>query len=199
MAEYSFVQNDPILIGITGGIGAGKSVVSRVLRCNGYEVYDCDSRAKELMEVSVDISDRLKERFGEECYDEDGHLNRPLLASRIFSSPVDREWVNGIVHSAVRRDIEEWRLGRDIAFVESAILHTSGLDRICKYIWLVEAPEEIRIERVLKRGGISEKDLRARIRTQQSEFDLLPREKLIRVDNSGEMSLLRQIEQIFQK
>lgn len=179
------------LIGITGGIGAGKSVLSRILRLKGFPVYDCDSRARMLMEESEKIVSLLKSRYGEDCVCGSGGLNRELIASRVFSDEREREWLNTLVHAEVRQDIESWfdALGAGPAFVESAIMVTSGLDRICDRIVLVDAPEELRVERALERGGARE-DIMRRIHAQRHEFDLLPEEKVVRVDNSGATSLL---------
>ncbi|MDE7116395.1 MAG: dephospho-CoA kinase [Muribaculaceae bacterium] len=184
------------LVGITGGIGAGKSVVSRILRLKGYRVYDCDSRAKELMTGSEEIIAALRERFGESCVLADGSLDRKLISSRVFSVEEERIWLNRLVHAAVRKDLDIWRkTGKDtLCFVESAIIATSGLDRMCDSIWLVESPEKLRIRRALGRGGITEKDLMQRIRTQQSEFDMLPPDKTKRISNSGDSSLIEQID-----
>ena len=187
------------IIGLTGGIGAGKSVVARVLRTKGIPVYDCDLRAKSIMEESEEIICKLKDRFGEECYHPAGNLNRKLLADRIFSSDEERKWLNALVHAAVKEDIISWRdqnSEASVIFVESAILHTSRLDEICSRIWLVEAPEDIRFQRAMDRGGISAENLKARMETQKKEFDSLPAEKLDRIDNSGRFSVLSQIDSL---
>ncbi len=187
-----------ILIGITGGIGAGKSVVSRILRLQNYPVYDCDSRARVLMEESEEILIALKARFGNECVLADGGLDRGLIASRVFSDDEERLWLNSLVHAEVRRDIGLWRNGSDagIRFVESAIMFSSGLDRMCDEIWLVDAPEATRVERAMNRGGITKEDLLRRIEAQHSEFDLLPQNKVRRILNDGTSSLLEQIKQL---
>lgn len=182
------------LIGLTGGIGAGKSVVSRILRLKGYTVYDCDLRASVLMENSETIVSELTGRFGEGCYLPDGRLNRILLAQRIFSDANERLWVNNLVHQAVKADLLRWIEENGDGFVESAILHSSGLEAICSEIWVIEAPEELRFERALIRGGISEENLRARMEVQRGEFNSLPLEKVRRIDNSGKSSLLERID-----
>lgn len=187
-----------ILIGITGGIGAGKSVVSRILRLQNYPVYDCDSRARVLMEESEEILIALKARFGNECVLADGGLDRGLIASRVFSDDEERLWLNSLVHAEVRRDIGLWRNGSyaGICFVESAIMFSSGLDRMCDEIWLVDAPEATRVERAMNRGGITKENLLRRIEAQHSEFDLLPQNKVRRILNDETSSLLEQIKQL---
>lgn len=186
------------VIGITGGIGAGKSVVSRILRLKGYPVYDCDSEARSLMESSEEILAALQGRFGEECILECGGLNRGYIASRVFNDAEELTWLNTLVHGAVREDVRDWveahaSAGKEILFVESAILYSSGLDKMCDRIWLVTAPEELRLERAMQRGGASEEDLRRRIESQRMEFDALPAGKVSEIENSC-ASLLDRVE-----
>lgn len=188
------------VIGITGGIGAGKSVVSRILRLKGYPVYDCDSEARSLMESSEEILAALQGRFGEECILECGGLNRGYIASRVFNDAEELTWLNALVHGAVREDVRDWveahaSAGKEILFVESAILYTSGLDKMCDRIWLVTAPEELRLERAMQRGGASEEDLRRRIESQRMEFDSLPARKVSEIENSC-ASLLDRVEEL---
>lgn len=165
------------LIGLTGGIGSGKSVVSRILRLKGYPVYDCDVRAKALMAGSADVKMSLTERFGEEIIDEEGDIRRDKLASIIFADADALQWLNGIVHRLVLLDIERWvaesGAGRNgLAFVESAILFTSGIDRMVRDVWRVTAPVELRLERVATRNGATREDTLSRMKSQQEESTL---------------------------
>lgn len=187
-----------MLIGITGGIGAGKSVVSRILRLKGFEVYDCDSRARELMESDDEILSALSDRFGERLIQDDGSLDRALIAEEVFTSDETRIWLNTLVHSVVRNDLEQWHDSSDddLCFVESAIMVTSGLDKMCDRIWLIDAPLQLRKERALKRGGVSPENLDLRIAAQSMEFDALPPEKIVIIENSYNSSLLTQIEML---
>lgn len=189
------------LIGITGGIGAGKSVLSRILRLKGYSVYDCDSRAKMLMDESLELLDALLNHFGEECVTPARTINRSALSKRVFENDIEREWLNALVHSEVRRDLAEWcgRHGKErILFVESAIIYSSGLADMCDRILLVEASEETRIERAVSRGGISRENLMLRMEAQRREFDSLPEEKLVRIVNDDDTSLLSQIDRVME-
>jgi len=147
------------------------------------------------MEESVEILNSLKKRFGEECILEQGGLNRELIAGKVFSCEEDRRWLNSLVHAEVRRDISEWMLTLDgeVAFVESAIMVTSGLDKMCDRIMLVEAPENLRIMRTMRRGGISRENLSMRIESQRAEFDSLPAGKVVRISNCGNSSLLEAV------
>ena len=117
-------------VAVTGGIGSGKSVVSRLLSIMGVPVYNCDSRAKELMESDILIRQGLVRMFGEECYDAVGRLNRKWLASRIFVDKSAIERVNELVHPRVKADFTNWaeQQQQPIVAVETAILFESGVN-----------------------------------------------------------------------
>lgn len=186
-----------ILIGITGGIGAGKSVVSRMLRGRGFTVFDCDLEAKRLMESDTSLMEALAEVAGSDIYDAEGHLCRKLLASRIFSDTALRESVNRLVHAAVRQEMmRRYTLSERIFFVEAAIMASSGLAALCSSVWLVDAPREIRFRRAMERGGISECDLQARMTAQENENRLLAEAgvPVHTVVNDGCSSLIAQID-----
>lgn len=185
-------------IGITGGIGAGKSVVSRGLRSLGFPVYDCDSRAKALMEDSPELKFEMSARWGMEAILLSGAINRGFVASVIFNDAGEREWLNGEVHRLVEADFSEYceakeREGFGFVFIESAIIHTSGLDRRCDLIWLVEADADVRTARAFARGGVTMEDIGNRIRVQQSEFDSLPITKVRVIENNPDSELLSRI------
>lgn len=202
-----------VLIGITGGIGAGKSVVSRVLRLMGFEVYDCDLQAKLLMDGDKLLHAEIRERLGEECLNSDGSLCRPAIASRIFADVEARSWLNSRVHSAVHGDILNSFIGNktksealtvnedlpsDIRFVEAAVFRSSGLWRLCEEIWIVDAPEEMRIERVMARSGLTPDEIKARMESQKEEFDfssVMPFSRVRRIINDGVTPLLSQIKE----
>lgn len=182
------------VIGLTGGIGAGKSVVSRILRLKGYAVYDCDSRAKALMECSESIKRKLTSRFGEDCLFANGSVNRKMIAEIVFGKPDELAWLNSVMHKAVRDDVDRWLSEHEgKCFVESAILQTSGLASECGEIWVVEAPEDIRVERALSRGGIDKENILLRIKAQEKEFHTIDHSKKKTIFNYGNHSLLSQI------
>ncbi len=182
------------IIGITGGIGSGKSVVSRILRLNGFSVYDCDMEARLLMENDPSVRSELISLLGEDTYDSFGKLSRVYVASRIFSDPVLLSGVNKIVHAAVREHFRKFAHdnGKTV-FCESAILATSGLSQMCDRVWIVEAAEELRISRVKQRNGLGDDEIRKRIRSQEKEMEQLACPKVELIDNSGTLSLLKRI------
>ncbi len=162
------------LIAITGGIGSGKSVVSHVVKVMGYEVYDCDSRAKALMTDDADVREQLITEFGEETYLADGSLNRAHLSAAAFSDQEALARLNAIVHPATARDMKRWSdeqaaTGSNISFVETALLRTAGLDKLVDGVWHVTAPAEVRIERVMARSGLTAQQVRERMSAQSAE------------------------------
>ena len=163
------------IIGITGGIGSGKSVVSRLLRCRGFVVYDCDSRAKLLMEASAELKHMMCERFGEEALTGDGSLNRRFVAQCVFGDDAHRLWLNERVHGMVRDDLARVAndCGDNILFVESAIMKSSRLDEMCGEIWLVQAPVDLRVKRVVQRDLCDADHVLRRIEAQKREFEEL--------------------------
>lgn len=193
------------IIGITGGIGSGKSVVSRILRLLGYEVYDCDSEARRIMERSAEIRESLTVRFGVEAVNHEGTLNRRHIADKVFGNPEELKWLNSIVHKAVREDVArraqlnaEGDTGLPDGFtaplfVESAILASSGLAGMCREVWLVDVPEKVRLQRAMRRDGASREEIIRRMEAQRKETDDLSVFCVCRIDNSGRESLLGQI------
>ncbi len=158
-------------VGITGGIGSGKSVVSRLLRLMGYAVYDTDREAKRLMDSDPGILGALAEMAGEGVV-LDGHLNRGALADWMFQSKERTLMVNALVHPAVGRDFDAWCLRRQdepLVFVESAILFDSGFDSHVDRSVTVTAPLEVRLERAMRRDGATRDQVTGRIQRQMDE------------------------------
>ena len=181
------------LIAITGSIGSGKSVVAKIVETLGFPVYDCDTRAKALMESQPSVRDALSAMFGPEVYTFQG-LNRTWLAERIFSDTKARNYVNRIVHQAVKDDIRHWAqtLGQThrALFVETAIPTTSGIAAMVDEVWKVDTPVHIRRERVVTHRKMSAEDFNNRDNTQTAETANLPG---VVINNSGTESLLAQI------
>ena len=184
------------LIAITGGIGSGKSVVARMVQVMGYEVYDCDTRAKRLMTDDAEVKRQLIETFGNEVYLDDGSINRQHLSNVAFADKEALSRLNAIVHPATASDLQRWAKeqnaqGAATAFTETALLRTAGLDRVVDEVWHVTAPNEVRIQRVMARNGFSREQVQARIASQSIEDSITPGEQVIVNDN--EQALLPQV------
>jgi len=164
-----------MIIGITGGIGSGKSTIARELAKRGFAVYDCDLEAKRIIVENKDVQQAIIELLGEEAFVE-GSYNTAYVARRVFEDKELLEHLNQIVHPAVKEDIraksEELRVNSCL-FVESAILYEAGLDTLCDKVIVVDAPEEVRIARTIARdyGNDASPDnidkVRARVKAQR--------------------------------
>ena len=190
----------PLKVGITGGIGSGKSTVCAVLTEMGYPVYNSDERAKTIMETSPEVREQLIAAFGEETF-HNNRLNRAYLAQLIFNDPTKREQINAIVHPAVRADFRHWATEQNsrIVFQESALLIETGGYRLLDYTVLVTAPEELRIKRVLKRDVIvNEEDVRSRIQSQLSDEDKRKMAGFV-IENDEHELLVPQVNELLRK
>ena len=182
---------------ITGGIGSGKSVVSRICRLRGYEVYDTDYEAKRIMDGDDGIRGAIVSRWGCAAVFPDGTLDRKHIASVIFTDDQERLWLNALVHAAVRKDLEA-RMGLcpQRMFVECAIPVTSHIVDYCDRVWLVDAPVEMRISRCMERDGGSAAQIEARIQSQQHEFEALPRDITDVIANDGSQPVCSRVAQL---
>ena len=198
-----------MIIGITGGIGSGKSTIARELSQRGFAVYDCDREAKRIIAENKDVQAAIIQLLGPEAFREvpsdqvpsTMEYNTAYVAQRVFAEPALLQALNAIIHPAVKEDIlslpSTGRLGgASVLFIESAILFEAGIDSLCDMIVLVNAPEDIRLERTLLRdyhGVASEENInkvRARIRAQRNLLaDSCTQKKVLTVNNDGRTSI----------
>ena len=186
-----------IKIAITGGIGSGKSYISHLLETMDVPIYNADNEAKRLMVSDEGIRRELIALLGKEVYDKEGALNKPLLASYLFSSPEHVRQINAIIHPRVREDFIRW-IGElkecEIAGMESAILYEAGFENTVDAVVMVYAPLELRVKRAMQRDNATEQQVRARILAQLDD-----EEKRSRADftvlNDGTVPLLPQLTQ----
>lgn len=159
-----------IRVGLTGGIGSGKSTVARFWQTLGIPVYESDSRAKALMNSSSEIVEGIKVLFGEKAYDEGG-LNRQYIASKVFTDSDLLARLNALVHPAVQRDFMQWSERQDAPYVveESAILFECGASRVMDFNVVVSAGFETRLERASARDGVSREQISERINNQMDQ------------------------------
>ena len=160
-----------VRIGLTGGIGCGKSYVARLLEKRGIPVYDSDSEAKRLSDSSVDIRNRLIALTGIGNLYADGMLNRKLLAEFLFASNDNARAVENIIHPVVKADFINWAANQtaSISAIESAILFESGFTDVVDYIVVVDAPMELRIDRCVNRDSTTKERVLERIAAQMSQ------------------------------
>lgn len=182
-------------IGLTGGIGAGKSVVARILESMGYAVFYSDEEAKHLANNDPEIRRELNALVGEDLFKE-GTLNRKLLAEYIFKSPELRAEVNKIIHPRVRDRFADFYKEHEmdgLVFNEAAILFETGAYKNFDRNILVTAPENVRIHRVIERDKVSEIDVRSRLAAQWPDVKKVELADAVIV-NDGKKPLIDQIE-----
>lgn len=168
-----------LIIGITGGIGSGKSTLSEKLRIEAYSVYDSDVEARRLQNENPVIKNQLIELFGEEIYTPQG-INRSSLAKLVFGRKELLAQLNAIVHPVVKENFKAWienHKSEKLLFIESAILFESGFNVLVDKVILMTAAREIRLARVVKRDGTAPELVSARMANQLPDED-----KIARVD-----------------
>jgi dephospho-CoA kinase len=169
------------IIGITGGIGSGKSTLSAKLREAGFSVYDTDAAARRLQNENTEIRNNITAIFGSKSYT-DNVLNRSYIAGIVFNQPELLRKLNLIVHPAVRVDFKEWctrHKKESTLFLECAILFEGEFNKLVDKIILVTAPQSVRIQRVMKRDGVTESQVLQRINNQLSDADNVSKSDLI--------------------
>lgn len=180
-----------IKVGVTGGIGSGKSRVCALFAALGVPVYDSDGRAKELLNGNGEIRDAVVGLLGHRAYDNEV-LDRTYVASKVFDDKMLLTEFNGIVHPAVALDFDAWCMSyANIPYIimESAILFESGFDRFVDKIIAVSAPESVRIERVARRDGVSRESVLRRIANQLTDVAREDRADYV-INNDGDIEQL---------
>ena len=190
------MQKTALKIGITGGIGSGKTTVCRIFESIGAPVYYADDRAKALLESDPAILSGLEKLFGPEVFGEDGKPDRKAIAKVVFSDKEKLNELNNLIHPRVGQDWSGWYRGRalDYPYVlkEAALLFESGSYKQLDRLICVAAPEDLRIERVVKRDGVSPEEVKARMDNQLSqELKMALSDHLIK--NDGSLSLVKQV------
>jgi dephospho-CoA kinase len=157
----------PIKVGLTGGIGSGKSIVARIFEVLGVPVYYADEAAKLLYKSDPMLKKEIISFFGEEAY-VDGELNRKYISSIVFSSPEKLELLNSLVHPATIKDAEKWLSAQTAPYAvkEAALIFESGSHRDLDHVIGVFAPESLRIQRVMSRDQVTEEEVRRRMNNQ---------------------------------
>ncbi|GAA4302870.1 dephospho-CoA kinase [Aestuariibaculum suncheonense] len=160
------------VVGLTGGIGSGKTTVAKAFEALGIPVYIADLEAKKLMVTSEVIKTKLVELFGEEVY-LDNELNKPFIANIIFNDKTYLQKMNAIVHPEVHKHFDAWKLKQKAPYVikEVAILFENGGNKQCDLVITVTAPLELRIERLLKRDNTTKEKIEAIMKNQWSDED----------------------------
>lgn len=183
-------------IGITGGIGSGKTTVCQLFSALGIPIYDADAAAKRLMTENAELRAGILALFGESAYLQ-GELNRPFIAAQVFENKTLLDQLNALVHPAVAKDTAAWVLEQTAPYVikEAALLIESGSYKTLDKLIVVSAPEELRIQRVMQRNQLRREEVVARMNNQLPESEKLALADYV-ILNDGEHLLLPQVLQI---
>lgn len=186
-------------VGITGGIGSGKSLVSKILNSMNFPVFDSDSEAKKILIEDKELREELINLFGEEVYT-NKELNKPFLANIIFNNDVALQKVNSLIHPKVRQAFTEFASIQKakIVFNEAAILFESGGHKQLDHVILISAPEELRISRVMNRDNITRAEVSARLSKQWTD-DQKRKLTSLEIINDEQRPLVNQIEDVLMR
>lgn len=191
------------IIGLTGGIATGKSQVSSILSELGAVVIDADIVAREVVQKGLPAWQQLKDTFGEEYFLSNGELNRRKLGQLVFSHPSELDKLNSITHPAIKAKIEE-RINdlkvqgyNGIVVVDAALLLEAGWETMVDQVWVVDAPIEKRIERLMNRDNLTRDQALSRINSQMSQQERIAKADKIIYNNSNIDSLKEQVLRIW--
>lgn len=191
------------IIGLTGGIGSGKSTVSNYLIQKGYPVIDADKIAREVVQPDSEILIKLVNCFGDNILNPDGTLNRKLLADKAFSSKEQKMKLDNImlieIVQTILREIESYeKENKTLIFIDAPLLFETGLDKKSHEIWVVDAADEIRIERVIKRDGTSKEKVLARMEKQMSREEQHKKASYVLNNSTTPEALYEQIDKLLE-
>ena len=200
-SESQKSEPEPKIIGLTGGIGAGKSTVAKFIEEQGFAVYYSDLRATAIVNDNEALKEQIKNLLGKEAYDDNGVYNRKYVASVVFTDSNALQNLNALIHPAVRQDFDQWLKAQtaEIIFKETALLFELGLETDCYKSLLVTADDNFRIKRVMDRDDKTYREVEAVIDNQMPEKDKIRKADFV-VYNNGSVDLLHaEVEEILKK
>lgn len=189
------------IIGLTGGIGSGKSTVTEYIKEKGFLVIDADQIARDITQPGGRILIRLIENFGDEFLDENGELRRKALGNYIFGDKRKENLLNEITHNEIINEIKirlnkAYEEGQKKVFIDIPLLFEVGMDAWCSDTWLVTCDEELRIKRVMQRDNIDEKNVRERIESQMADEEKYEKAKHVLYNSGTKEELYQNIDKL---
>lgn len=197
-SETQQAEPEPKIIGLTGGIGSGKTTVAHFIEEFGFPVYYSDDRAKAIVNESEDLKIKIKELLGAEAYDKAGLYDRKFVAEKVFNNKDLLHQLNEIIHPEVRIDFENWvkKQTKYLIFKETALLFELKLNRQCYKSLLVTAEDNIRTKRVMDRDHKTYREVEAVMEKQMSERDKIKMADCIIYNNTNLEELKEQTEKV---
>lgn len=180
-----------IKVGITGGIGSGKTHICKLLELMNFSVFYSDAEAKKIQNTNAYVRGKLTELYGEEAYTEE-ELNRKFIAEIIFNNPTAKKELEEIIHPKVAEAFTTWceekaNTNERIVFIESAILYESGFDKMVDKVVMIYADEDVRIERSMRRDGADRTAIEERIKNQSSDKEKCKKADFIIYNNPNDL------------
>lgn len=195
-AESQKPEAESKIVGLTGGIGSGKSKVAQFIMEMGFPVYDSDGWAKELVNEDEGLKQKIMALLGPEAYDQNGRYNRKWIAEQVFENEELLQKLNRIIHPAVKIHFEEWAKAQKaiLIFKETALLFELNLHKTCYKSILITAEENIRIRRVMERDGRTYREVKEIIDRQMPEAEKIKLADFV-IENNGDLETLKNITQ----
>ena len=191
----------PKLIGLTGGIGSGKTTAAKIIEEAGFPVYYSDIRAKNIVNENAELKQKIISAFGTEAYDENGCYNRKWIAEQVFCNDEKLSLLNSLIHPAVKEDFEKWLAQQNTktAFKETALLFELRLNEECWKTILITAEENQRIKRVMDRDGRTYRQVKEIIDKQMPETEKIKLADFIIINNGNLENLTTEIREVLAK
>lgn len=189
------------IIGLTGGIGSGKTTSAKIIEENGFPVYYSDDRAKEIVNDNANLKQKITELLGSEAYDENGNYNRAFVSEKVFENAELLSQLNALIHPAVKNDFENWvsQQNTEFIFKETALLFELKLNESCFKSVLVTADDNLRIKRVMDRDGKTYRQVEAVINKQMPEKDKVKLADFVIYNNGNREELQVETEKMLRK
>ncbi|TVQ78854.1 MAG: dephospho-CoA kinase [Flavobacteriales bacterium] len=191
------MADKPLIVGITGGIGSGKTTVAKIFEKMGIPIYIADEKSRERTATDPRIKSYIQETYGDELFDSDGSLKRKALGEIVFPDKDKLKALNEVIHPIVAEDFKEWLAQQNAPYIlkEAAVLFESGTYNDCDYIIVVIAPRELRIKRVMERSGLTREEIESRMNHQWSDDDKIALSDFV-IRNGEDDALMPQIFEI---
>lgn len=203
MEDWLELKKKATILGLTGGIGSGKSTISSYLKKKGIELIDADEISRNII-LDSNVIEKLVFEFGKDILDNNGSVNRKKLAAKAFANLENQTKLNDIMHKAIINEMLESVIrnienGAKILCLDVPLLFERGLEKYCTYTWVVVTDEKIKIDRIIKRDNMTKEEIYARINKQMSDEKKKSLATEVIYNNKGKEELYAQVDELLEK